>query len=623
MVKNFDSFEQLKEWGAVIVTEQRKLNHDLQNADETQKVAIRKTNTDLIRLAGQPGTLWTGKDDASQGGTTNRNADDLLNEFPCFITHFAGVLRTAFLYRPKVLLTTADVFGGIFFLALGPQAVLGLLGQSYKDPPALVISGMAPTMDEAFQNFAIRRVGAVKESAKKTKIQLSDTAQHCKASDTQFTLNPMEYCMLAGLNKTAVMTEDKALSQNHTFYHRLNACLKASQAPRKHNASTPITSVIAQALWDVFHRHDPHLLDDCNGQVASSNPWVGGYGLLARRWQEWIDAVHNGLVSYENQNDNSSSFCTSDFKASFQLIRDDNHECLEKWFNRFCKEHPDKNKAIDRFGKTLTKLNEPLPKNGNSNEPDMSRRTKAFETIDEQYGKTEGKRRPFPDFINLDSTASANTNNRQRMADSQDMKLDRQTLIDWYQFVYISSMAQHLGCLMLAVGTKPSSYEQYASEKYNQSQNAGERRQQTLGFSGSITSDLGNMPYTRFANFLYDSRTAIRDWRNCGPNESPRKQRSCTRNISYCVNEESHEFSRAEQIKSTLQSFVVAIIFGLVSVVFDNVVFEGDIPLWGIVAAAWVVDIIPDLIDTVKWWFGLHSASESIVYPTILKADSR
>lgn len=38
----------------------------------------------------------------------------LLNDHVEFATHFAGIIRTAYLYCPKILLTDAELLDGIF-----------------------------------------------------------------------------------------------------------------------------------------------------------------------------------------------------------------------------------------------------------------------------------------------------------------------------------------------------------------------------------------------------------------------------------------------------------------------------------------------------------------------------
>lgn len=99
MITNFDSTEQSQEWNDLV--KQYPAYPSIRN-------------------------LWCRTD-------TYRPCERLLNDYTDIATHFAGIVRTAYMYCPKIMLTEAQLLDGLFFLALGPTAVNGVLGKSYKD----------------------------------------------------------------------------------------------------------------------------------------------------------------------------------------------------------------------------------------------------------------------------------------------------------------------------------------------------------------------------------------------------------------------------------------------------------------------------------------------------------
>lgn len=202
-----------------------------------------------------------------------RQCERLLNEETTFATHFAGTIRTAYLYCPRIMLTDAQLFDGVFFLALGPRAVNEILGKSYKDGPAIIVSGRKNTLEECLVNFTVRRIADIKKSSTKD--------LPCAGEDSQYALRPLEYSALGGKN----LRESQSLGMSDDFYvsftNRLNRASKRGSNESK-------AQVIAEALactWYGFEQSQHKL------------------AFLAQRWQEWIDAEREGLILYENQND--------------------------------------------------------------------------------------------------------------------------------------------------------------------------------------------------------------------------------------------------------------------------------------------------------------------------------
>lgn len=89
MVANFDSTEQLAVWNA-LCGEQREI------------ISWNKADEDYPVL--------------------------LINRIPAFSTYFAGVARTAYLYRKRLVVTVPEVFDGIFSWLLGRSASTAFSG---------------------------------------------------------------------------------------------------------------------------------------------------------------------------------------------------------------------------------------------------------------------------------------------------------------------------------------------------------------------------------------------------------------------------------------------------------------------------------------------------------------
>lgn len=131
MIANFDSTAQRAEWETVFSACATK-------SDTASSLSLFKLDE-----------MW-----ASNGAV--RRYEKMLGEYSEFAKHFAGIIRTAYLYCPRILLPYSQLFDGVFFLALGPNAVNGILGKSYTDSPSIVASGRTPTMEEMLEQFTLQ-----------------------------------------------------------------------------------------------------------------------------------------------------------------------------------------------------------------------------------------------------------------------------------------------------------------------------------------------------------------------------------------------------------------------------------------------------------------------------------
>ena len=129
MLTNFDSEEQLNDWNQV------------------RHLCNRNQKCDQDRIPEVNSKFWS---DCPDGVSI---CERTIQQHSEFLERFAGILRTAFLYSPHVLVTDAELFDGIYFLAFGPDVVLDLLGQSGYEKPFLTVSGRQPTLEQCLLRF--------------------------------------------------------------------------------------------------------------------------------------------------------------------------------------------------------------------------------------------------------------------------------------------------------------------------------------------------------------------------------------------------------------------------------------------------------------------------------------
>ena len=172
MVTNFDSTEQKHTWNKLLNECQQ---HENELAAEQQRPPL-----SLPQIC----DLWV-------KNHSTHSCENMLHAHTSFAAYFAGVIRTAYLYCPQIMLTDAEICDGLFFLALGPKTVNSLLGKSYKDGPSIIISGRAESFEECLFRFTLTTVGAVRKDAANKHINLDATAKQCPATDEHFTIRPL------------------------------------------------------------------------------------------------------------------------------------------------------------------------------------------------------------------------------------------------------------------------------------------------------------------------------------------------------------------------------------------------------------------------------------------------
>lgn len=238
MVTNFDSTEQKHSW--------EQLLQEAQNQEDELASTQSISNTTLPSIE----ELWL-------KNRSTRTCENLLNAHTSFATHFAGIIRTAYLYCPQIMLSDAEVCDGLFFLALGPNTVNSLLGKSYKDGPSIIISGRYDSFEECLFNFTLSTVGAVQEKARKSAEQdshLHTLIEDCPATPDQYTIRPLEYCTL-----DCTVSYADTLSQPAEFYQNLTE--KVNRWKQQQNGNLP--EIITSAFASFFKKNRRYLRLPC------------------------------------------------------------------------------------------------------------------------------------------------------------------------------------------------------------------------------------------------------------------------------------------------------------------------------------------------------------------------
>lgn len=471
-------------------------------------------------------------------------------------THFAGIIRTAYLYCPKILLTDAELLDGIFFLALGPTAVNGILGRSYKDGPAIVISGRQPTPEDCLTAFTVAKIGDVQQSARTADPSIRPESTSCLGRADQFTIRPLDYSALG-----MTITREQSLGYPAEFYEELTARLQEADSGRGSKAET-ITQMMAKACTS-------------NG-LTTDTAAMNRFAFLGQRWQEWIDAERQGTVLYEFQQSPEvmARSRSTGFKDCFKRNAD---RCADILMAECSFSEAAPSGSVEaRFIGTLHALRT------------ITKRSDAFQCIANS---------------GLNNRTAASTTST--ASTSADTRLSGQMLHDWYQFVYQWSLADHLGVELIAVDTAENSFARMVGRDGHSS---------TLMLDGAITKRLGEMPFVCFAQFCYTSRNAISRWRECTADTGKRVQSIRTRHIAYAVEQMSQEHSLVEDAKDMAGGLLVAVVLALASALSDNVWLNGNAPIWLIVLAAWLIAMVPNIIEAIKWLWGVHSASKTVVY---------
>lgn len=563
MVTNFDSTAQQHEWEAI----RRRYAPDGHGLD----------------------TMWLKND-------SERRCEHLLNEHAEFATHFAGIIRTAYLYCPRIMLTDAELFDGVFFLALGPTTVNGILGRSYKDGPSIIISGRAPTMQKALEAFTLSTaVGTPKHR----------TEDGPGPTPAPLTIRPLRYSALG-----VTVTADDAAAYPQSFRTML-----AERIEQAHRTGAPTAPIIAEAFARVLHSDEKNAPETGHAGAPADR-----FRFLGQRWQEWIDAERQGLVLYENQTSPEvrARVHSPGFGSHFARNADRYRELLERAYRLPASGHDGDRDAADHdsvasdeatFSKTLQTISE------------QPKRSDAFLTI--EAANLPSGREPDADEQESGSAhgvipairrLAARLRGHVRTSRPQ-RRLTRMMLRDWYQFVYQRSLADHLGAELISVTAPNNSFIRIVGR---------DRHQTSLTLDGSITRQLAGMPFIRFTLFCYESRTAIASWRACASDAPTRRKLADTRNIAYAVEQATQERSLKNDARHIFWGAGLAGVLALLSALSDNVWLTGNAPIWLIVLAAWAIAIVPNAADVLTWLNGVHSASKTVVSLSgAYAADSR
>ena len=242
-VSNLDSVAQRKRWNLIV-----RGHGDLDGGEgETAEVL---GETLEFYSSTDPEILTQVEGDVGAVSPWGRDAlcERLLESQKGLYCDFAGVLRTAFLYRPVLCLTHAELVDGTFFMAIGPERVRTLMGLSYRDAPALIIRGPGEDLLESLLAFFTDLpVGALRDP---------DSPRHARISGVEPSV-----LRVGWLQRRARLIEPAVVDLD---------C-----------AHTEIPARLASALEVSYglRRGDLHQLGE--------------------RWAEWIAAVQTGQVLYQ------------------------------------------------------------------------------------------------------------------------------------------------------------------------------------------------------------------------------------------------------------------------------------------------------------------------------------
>lgn len=616
LITNFDSTEQLREWNEIVRQAREGISP---NADgkASDHIDAPRSPRPWTRTY-DPNHLWLMDDD------TNRPCRHLLNDEPAFATHFAGVARTAFLYCPRILLTDAQLFDGLFFLALGPTTVNGILGKSYKDGPAIVISGRSSTMEECFMAFTVTTVRNVHNKmmtsahrpSKRTEHEASSASSPFPSSSEEqdlITIRPLEYSALApidGRGITISPEDSLRFASRHAreFTERLDRIERQGARRCGETRAQVVAEMFATYLIEHHdeHAHGPNGTPEGASKTNTSADHRGENAkdrcrLLAQRWQQWIDAVKDGSVLYINQN------------SAEELNRRGNVG-FEDVFN-------DMSERYASPLRTLYGLQSPKQGNAANATDFLVMCSKALDAIAAEPNRSYAFAKlnsifpaPTPSASTPPSSASASgpstpspTTSSQRGQNRSNPSvvppLTRDLLRDWYQFVYQQTLATHLGAYLISVNTRPNSFAQLLTDRNDRS---------TLMLSGPITGILANMPYTRFTTLCYECRGTIQAWRTCTPAMPKREQKINTNRMAYSIGQAGQEKSLTSEKAAMLWTLAIAFVLAFLSAMTENVWLDGNTPM--IVITAWIISVAPNAIDMLKWACVTRSNMQTVVF---------
>ncbi|WEV59335.1 hypothetical protein OZX67_01850 [Bifidobacterium sp. ESL0728] len=439
MVANFDSMEQLKQWMRIAGDLKIWANGVPKAENRSDGVsraggeggAARKDAAEVSSRFLQPGVNPTTGGPAQPASLSDglwaqssvkNNCESLLNTYPQFASCFAGIIRTAYLYAPKIVVTVADLFDGVFFVALGPKAVNGILGTSYKDGAKLVVSGWEATLEENLVSFVLDK--------------------------DRERVNEKTYCTLDGRLLGVGKLEQASLGWGThlastalgNLWYQKERIQKAFQSEQTRSAGTgvarPLVDVLMQALYQ--QRFDELIRcgipDDEVDAVSSTATMMRFSEFLARRWQEWLDAEKRGEISYQQQK---------------------NHEFSERFKNVI--QSTPVQKAVDGFVYDADSYEDPSVEL-----PVLSEDAKKRKAATDEIASYDHKRRRAmvarmvvennmckrSEALEFFKDVYENSGGVKNGKDEEDKREEHKWFEGWYEYIYQKAMADHIGeCL--------------------------------------------------------------------------------------------------------------------------------------------------------------------------------
>ena len=288
---------------------------------------------------------------------------------------------------------------------------------------------------------------------------------------------------------------------------------------------------------------------------------------FGRRWQEWVQMEERGLVRYENQRNFKRETDEPCFGKRFEQL----YCSSEQYLYEYLEQQKPEQDEYERGSADVRKLIDNLVS--------KPKRSAGFLIID--------------DFIERHT----------------ELKRVGESIRDYYNYVYLVTMGRHLHAQSISVEACANSLEQFIGSKLKENGDS-------LVLSGEITKQLGQMPYTRFAAFCFDNRTAIREWRECGLQTAPRRQRIRTHNIAYAVNQAFEEDILEDKKKSLRWSFIIAAALTIISQILTDTVIS-SLASYSVaisICCAVVIALCPQFIDMVQWMTRVRSASNTVVF---------
>lgn len=595
-VSNFDSTEQAVVWSDIV----KQINSDSWNNKD-----ISESKNNVVSFD----NLWIGK--------TNYKVHSLLHRYPKIRNYFAGIIRTAYLYSPHILITDAELFDGIFFLLFGPKDIADMLTNvveqddsnessvfndsfSYSRNPSIIIRGRGSNVFESFLSFF---------TVKNVKAE-NGLENGLENGESSYSLRPLKYCIFG---KTL---SKETVENNPDICKKLTRNLNIAKGDVSLDCVKKQVQSVADAFEEIFEKHDL-------GKDESKS--FGKYDFLAQRWYEWIEACENGLVKYE-QNENFEKF-----KDIFVSLAKKNSKIILST----CKEEAIRLSALHKISanKGNSKNSNTLMEQYKSFEDIILKladseycgRSKAFNFIDEESKRLEDFNKVILESTSKNSVMedeSLDSNSKTNKYCTQKM------LTDWYQFVYLRAISMTLDAYMTTVNAKENSYAQVA---YKYDANSGKKLsdsnksifnfyckcnpKESIALAGEITSVIGGMPNSVFANFCYRSQTAIKKWRACNPQTSFKKQKKYGLNIAYLVDKAKEDDDIEKDRKDIFKGFIGVVLFAFISVLCDKALFnDSSIPVYFIILISWIVSILPEALNMFSWIKRTHTACKTIVF---------